>query len=198
MATCPLQFVSLLTKEGIYSNGTIATIRVNGKDGWPCQLRFFLDHLLFILALQLINIQIRFIYQCFSWKRCWMKWWEQRSASNETKAALAPYPPHTPPHPAALLLRLCLLAVCWLNMSEGINPISRGCWGEIGRSLVWLLPPSMHVVRGGGMTPAQALTQIYSVCAWVHPGCVWQTCWGLPCCHLSISSALIIPKKINK
>lgn len=54
------------------------------------------------------------------------------------------------PPPAALLLRLCLLAVCWLNMSEGINPISRGCWGEIGRSVVWLLPPSMHVVSGGG------------------------------------------------
>lgn len=104
--------------------------------------------------------------------------------------------------PAALLLRLCLLAVCWLNMSEGINPISRGCWGEIGRSVVWLLPPSMHVVKGGGgwgcMTPAQALTQIYSVCAWVHPGCVWQTCWGLPCCHLSVSLTADHSKKKKK
>lgn len=52
--------------------------------------------------------------------------------------------------PTALLLRLCLLAVWWLNMSKGINPISQGCWGEIGRSVVWLLPPSMHAVKGGG------------------------------------------------
>lgn len=56
IAMRPLQFVSLLAKEGIYSNGTIATIRVNRKDGWACQLLFFLDHLFFILALQLINI----------------------------------------------------------------------------------------------------------------------------------------------
>lgn len=70
IAMRPMQFVSLLTKAGIYSNETMATIRVNRKDGWPCQLQFFLDHLFFILALQLINIQIRFIYQRFSWKRC--------------------------------------------------------------------------------------------------------------------------------
>lgn len=70
--------------------------------------------------------------------------------------------------PAALLLRLCLLAVCWLNMSEGINPISRGCWGEIGRSAVWLLPPSMHVVRGEGWH-RHRLWPTFTVC--VH-GCI--------------------------
>lgn len=192
MAMCPLQFVSLLTKEGIYSNGTIATIRVNGKDGWPCQLQFFLDHLLFILALQLINIQIRFIYQRFSWKRCWMKWWEQRSANNYTKAALAASPPPPPRSTFAPALPFGCLLIEYVRGDKSNQPrLLRGDWQIAG-----VITATKHArCKGGGMTPAQALTQIYSVCAWVHPGYVWRTCWGLPCCHLSVSSPLIIPKK---
>lgn len=154
----------------------MATIRVNRKDGWPCQLRFFLDHLFFILALQLINIQIRFIYQCFSWKRC-SEW------NSENNEVLTNRQKHLalPPHPAALLPRLCLLAVCWLNMSKRINPISQGCWGEIGRSAVWLLPQSMHVATRGG---------------W-HENRLWPryTVYVHGCCHLSLPSQLTIPKE---
>lgn len=160
-----LQFVSLLTKEGIYSNGTIATMRVNRKDGWPCQLQFFLDHLFFILALQLINIQIRFIYQCFSWKRC-SEW---NGENNEVLTNRQKTFSVTHLAPAALLPRLCLLAVCWLDLSSLTYSISWGCWGEIGRSAVWLPPPSMHVATRGGWHE-HGLWPTYTV--FVH-GCIF-------------------------
>lgn len=97
--------------------------------------------------------------------------------------------------PAALLLRLCLLAVCWLNMSKGINPISQGCWGEIGRSVVWLLPPSMHAVKGGGWH-RHRLWPRYT--AFVH-GRIQvvsdRHVWVCPAATFLFPSLLIIPKR---
>lgn len=99
--------------------------------------------------------------------------------------------------PAALLLRLCLSAVCWLNMSEGINPISQGCWGEIGRSVVWLLPPSMHIVKGGGWHQHRLWPRST---VFVH-GCIQvvydRHVWVCPAATFQFPSPLIISKRKN-
>lgn len=147
IAMCTLQFVSLLTKEGICSNGTITTIRMNRKDRWVCQVQFFLDHLFFILALQLINIQIRFIYQCFSWKRCF-GWNSENPAPVPTQQG-APKYTETLTHlsSTALSPQLWLSVVFWLDLSPLTYSISQGCYGQIGRLVVWL-PPRSDLAEG--------------------------------------------------
>lgn len=102
--------------------------------------------------------------------------------------------------PAALLLRLCFLAVCWLNMSKGINLISQCCWGEIGRLVVWLLPPRMHAVKGVGLGGwhQHRLWPRYTV--FVH-GCIQvgsdRHVWVCPAVTSLFPSLLVIPKRTS-
>lgn len=83
IAMCPLKFVSLLTKEGICCNGTITTIRVNGKRqmGLPAPILSGPSILYLGLAAHKYSNKVHLSMFLLE-EMLWMKWRESRPHSH--------------------------------------------------------------------------------------------------------------------
>lgn len=80
----------------------------------------------------------------------WMKWREHRPHSHTQHGTDKYTETFTITHlsSTALLPRLRLSAVLWLDSSPLTYSISQGCCGQIGRLVVWLPPPGMLTEDG--------------------------------------------------
>lgn len=193
-----------MTKEGICSNGTTTTIRLNRKRqmGLPAPILSGPSILYLGLAAHKYSNKVHLSMLLLE-EMLWMKWREYRPHSH-TQRGTDKYTETftiTQLSSTALLPRLRLSAVLWLDSSPLTYSISQGCCGQIGRLVVWLPPPGMLTEDSFIYIKKKARTQWHfrtDICvhrrmtAHIHTGTVWYDSHVWPAATLlrSLWSAL--------